>query len=164
MPTEDTETQEALDTEEAVGMEPLPDLPTDRALQGIITKVDYRIKIYQGKVAYKTDFETKEVLYDDKGKPIPQKEFNIEVSLPEFPMRGGDKSKCRRTWISVGASLGKNAKLTLLLANLGIALNGAVKAKAIIDALVLKNIKLLVAKKKPGSKYQKPILETVQAA
>lgn len=157
-----TETQEALDTDENVGMEPLPDLPTDRALRGMITKVDYRIKLYQGKVAYKTDFETKEPIYDAKGNPIPQKEFSIEVSLPDFPMKGSDK--LRRAWISVGASLGKSAKLTLLLANLGIDLKGAVKASAIIDALLQRNIKFLVAKRKPGSKYQKPILETVQAA
>ena len=154
-------TEETLNAEEEiVGQPPLEDMPMDRPLKGVISEVTYRVKMYLGKTAFLTNFETKEPVLDSNGNKIPQKEFNMKISIPEFKMNNG---QARIVWLSLGSALGPKAKLSNFLARIGCEVKGGTPAQEIIDKIMLKEISFILCKKKPDSKYQTPMLETIQA-
>lgn len=93
---------------------PLEALPEREWLQGKIVSVNLQYAMFNGKISYITDPETKEEVKDEHGEPIPRKEFEIKIELSGYLLPNGNP---RNAWVRLGASLGKNAKLPVFLKN-----------------------------------------------
>lgn len=140
--------------------EPLPLLPELEMLEAEITDVAFQFSMFNGKQQYVSNYETKEMIYDEKGQPIPRKEFNITFSIKGHSLTNGNP---RKAWLKVGASLSEKSKLSKLLKILMIS---AVEpsAKDIINALTGTKVRFQLVNKpgKDGQIYQNINFESIR--
>jgi len=139
---------------------PLPLLPELEMLEAIITEVKFEFAMFQGKQQYVTDYETKEIIYDANGQPIPRKEFNITFEIAGHSLSNG---KPRKAWLKVGSSLGDKSKLSKLLNMLMIKLVDPTP-KDIIAALLNRELKFQLVNKsgKDGNVYQNVNFDSIR--
>jgi hypothetical protein len=126
-----------------VKRDPLPLLPELQMLNAVISKVEFRPSMFQGKPQYVTDYDTKEIIYDDKGQPIPRKEFNITFEIQGHSLSNGAP---RKTWLALNASTSEKSKLQKLLHILMIELYEN-SDTAVIDALTGREVRFQLVNK-----------------
>lgn len=139
---------------------PLPLLPELEMLESTISEVKYEFSMFQGKQQYVTDYETKEMIYDASGQPIPRKEFNITFSIKGHSLSNGNP---RKAWLKLGSSLGEKSKLTKLLYMLMIKLVDPTP-KEVINALLNKELRFQLVNKegKDGNVYQNVNFDSIR--
>lgn len=131
---------------------PLPLLPELEMLEAKISEVKFEYAMFQGKQQYVTDYDTKELIYDSTGQPIPRKEFNITFEISGHSLSNGNP---RKAWLKLGSSLGEKSKLSKLLNMLMIKVLDPTP-KDIINALLNKELRFQLVNKagKDGTIYQ----------
>ncbi len=139
---------------------PLPLLPELEMLDAKIVEVKYEFSMFNGQQQYVTDYDTKELIYDDAGQKIPRKEFNITFEIAGHAMSNGN---ARKAWLRLGSSLGKKSKLSKLLNMLCINLVDPTP-KDIINALMGRELKFQLGNKegKDENVYQNIIFDSIR--
>ena len=114
---------------------PLPLLPEREWLRGKITNVEYRYVYFNGRQQFMTDNKSGEQVLDAEGKPIPRREFNIEISCLDFEIAGSKDKQLRKAWVRLGASLNKKANMPKFLKKLEMNREEDPSPREIIDYL-----------------------------
>jgi len=146
---------------------PLDLLPSRSWLGAKIIDVEYRIVIFNGQIQYltkKTEAGEEESILDDNGEKIPRREFNITFSMHNYSLPNGDP---RKTWLTMGASLGDQAHLPTFLYNTLGHDNDADTPDKIINRLKGLEIRLQLKNKPRKDKtkppYQQVVYDAVEA-
>ena len=135
----------------------LPLLPDDVFLEGNISDVTYRTKVFNGAIQYVTDKNNQKVV-DAMGNPIPQKEFAVTIELKNYSLSNGQP---RRLWINAGKSRKDSSKLMTLLHSLQIPVNENTTPREIESALKSTGgVKFMLETVTKGGKQKQAILLT----
>lgn len=102
-------------------MPTLPLLPDREWVKAVITEVKYCRAEFNGKIRYLTrmvDGVQEDIVDPKTGQKIELREYKITYTLIEHFMP--NSTKMRKSWVNLGASLGKKSKLRGYLISLGI--------------------------------------------
>jgi len=139
---------------------PLEFFPEREWLDAMIDKVEYRYVYRKGYIQYLQN-SNKEDILDDDGEKIARREFNITFIMKAYDLPNGDP---RKSWLSLGASMGQKAHLPKVLEVFGYT-NENPTPSQIIEALEGKEVRFQVSNKKSETtdkEYQNVIWDSLK--